>query len=187
MTKKALKIDADTMNMIVDSVLDRLRKKEAADTKARHKRLRANTKRLLNNYRALKCHCENAVYDADTLEEDGGYTFAEIIDIVNGSGGSSFKIESIRQSTVRTKIIIDHIDTMVDLYKAYCDTSQKEEDSRRYRVIYWLFLSDEPLTHAEVAKDEHITISTVYKDVDAAAERLTALIFGIDGLNRTAK
>ncbi|MCL2215418.1 MAG: hypothetical protein FWB91_00225 [Defluviitaleaceae bacterium] len=185
--EKTIKLDDASMKTIVAAVMDEVRKKETADFKFRQKRLRANTKRLLNNYRALKDHCEMAIYNADTLEEDGGYTFAEIIDMINGSGGSSFRIESIRQSTVRTRIIIDHIDTMIGLYKSYCDASLKEEDARRYRVIFHLFISETARTHAEIAEDEYVTTSTIYRDVDAAAEHLTALIFGIDGLNRTAK
>jgi hypothetical protein len=186
MSKKAQKIDDETMNIIVASVMDKLRKEEAANTNAKHKKLRANTRRLLQNYRALKSHCERAVYNADTFDEGNGYTFADIIDIINGGGGSSFKIESIRQSTVRTKIIIDHIDTMIDLYKSYCDHSRKEEEARRYRVIYWLFLSEEHRTFEEVALEEYVDKSTIYRDVEAAVERLSALIFGIDGLNRLA-
>jgi len=76
---------------------------------------------------------------------------------------------------------------MIDLYRAYCEHSHKEEDARRYRVIYWLFLSDEHRTLEEIAEDEYVDKSTIYRDVDAALERLTALIFGIDGLNRMGK
>ena len=187
MPRKVPKLDDATLEAIARLAVDKIRKEEAANVKARHKKIKGNTKRLLSNYRVLKIHCENAVYNADTFDEGDGYTFADILDIINGGGGSSFRIESIRQSTVRTKIIIDHIDTMINLYKVYCDSSQKIEDARRYRVIYWLYLSEEPSTHAEIAAEEHVDISTIYKDVDVAAERLTALMFGIDGLNRVAK
>lgn len=186
MSKKVHKIDDAMMDMIVGEVMERLRKEESVANKARHGKIKANTKRLLRNYRALKDHCERSVYNADTIDEGDGYTFADIIDLINGGGGSSFKIESIRQSTVRTRIIIDHIDTMINLYKVYCDTSPKEEDTRRYRVIYWLYISEEPRTHAEIAEDEYVAKSTIYNDAEVAIERLTALIFGIDGLNRTA-
>jgi len=187
MPKKVHTIDTETMDIIADMVLDKIRKKESAATKMRHGKLKANTRRLLRNYRALKDHCERSVYNADTIDEGDGYTFADIIDLINGGGGSSFKIESIRQSTVRTRIIIDHIDTMLNLYKAYCDNSQKEEDARRYRVIYWLYVAEASRTHDEIAVDEYTDIRTIYRDVDMAIERLTALIFGIDGINRTLK
>jgi len=177
------KLDSETLKEIVVFVKDTLREEEYTNASARHKRKLANTKTLLRNFRSLRKHCENAVYDADTIDEGGGYTFADILELINGPTIANLKVESIRQSAVRTRIIVDHIEIMLDLYRAYCDNSSKEEDKRRYRVIQGLFLSENPKTYVELAEEEYVGKSTIYNDVDVAVERLTALIFGIDGID----
>jgi hypothetical protein len=177
------KLDKETLQEIVLFVKDTIREEERSNASARHKRKIANTKILLRNFRSLRKHCENAVYDADTIDEGGGYTFADILELINGPTIANLKVESIRQSAVRTRIIVDHIEIMLDLFHAYCDNSPKEEDKRRYRVIQGLFLDDRPKTYIELAEEEYVGKSTIYNDVDIAVERLTALIFGIDGLD----
>ena len=176
----ALKLESAVLKEITNFVIDRLREEEASATKIRRDRRKACTKLLLRNYRSLVNHCESAIYDTESVDQGGGYTLADILESFNAD--ATLEIESIRQSAVRTRIIVDHIATMIDLYKIYCDRSPKDEDSRRYRVIYWMYLADEPRTVSELAEEEYLDKRTIYKDVDAAVERLTALIFGIDGL-----
>jgi len=170
---------------ITNFVIDRLREEEATAAKTKHDKRKANTKLLLRKYRSLVDHCESAIYDTESIDQGGGYTLADILESFNTD--ANLEIESIRQSAVRTRIIVDHIDMMIDLYKIYCDRSPKDEDSRRYRVIYWLYLADEPKTVSDLAKEEYLDKRTIYKDVDAAVERLTALLFGIDGLYLSKK
>ena len=183
--KTKYQIDADMLKDIVGFVKDTLREEEKTAAKARYDRRRASTKLLLRNYRSLIDHCESAIYDVSQV--DDSETLEEILEMMMGNRGGGFRIESIRTSAVRTRIILDHINTMLDLYQIYCTKSPKEEDARRYRVIYWLYLSDEPRTIPELAEDEHTDKRTIYRDIDNAVERLTALLFGIDGLNQLAE
>jgi len=187
MGKTAVKLDNDVLREITNIVIDRLREEEKAAAKARNDRRKANTKLLLRNYRSLVDHCESATYTASQVDTDDGYSLAEILELVNGNVSDRLKVESIRQSTIKTKIIIDHIDTMIDLYKTYCDRSPKEEDRRRYRVIYWLYLDHEPKTADELADEEYTEKRTIYRDISMAVEQLTAFIFGIDGINLLTK
>ena len=181
------KLTGDLLEAVVHLAIDKYRQEQEDDAKVRYDKRRASTKLLLRNYRSLKDHCENAVYDADTYDEGGGYTLSDILEMVNSSYAANLKINTIRESSVRTKIIIDHIDTMLDVYASRCERSSKKEDSRRYRVIYGLYLSKESRTRAELASEEYVDKSTIHRDVEEAVESLTALIFGIDGLDKWSK
>ena len=187
MAKQEVNINLESalLKTITNFVIDKYHEVASADAKSRYDKRKASTKLLLRNYRSLVEHCESAVYDTESIDQSGDYTLADILECLHSD--ANIEIESIRKSAVRTRIIIDHIDIMLDAYKLYCDRSARKEEERRYRVIYWLYLSDEPRTHVELAESEHVDKRTIYKDIDAAVERLTAMIFGIDGLNRSFK
>ena len=181
MTKETKnKLTPDMLKLIVNIVIDKLREEEDSESQKRYDRRRANTRILLRNYRSLTAHCDSAIYDAIQMNEDA--ELAEILSVMNGNTRESFRIESIRESVARTRLIIDHIDKMLDIYKTYCEKSSKIEDKRRYRVIYSLFISDITMTAEQIANDEHVELRTIYRDIEVAIERITALIFGIDGL-----
>jgi len=180
-----LKLEDAMLKQITHFVIDKLREEESAMAKSRYAKKKASTKLLMRNYRSLADHCESAIYDTESVDQGGGYTLADILDSLHAN--ANLEIESIRKSAVRTQIIMDHIDIMLEMYKTFCDRSPRFEDARRYRVIYYLYLSEEPRTHAELAEDEKVDKSTIYRDVDVAIERLTALIFGIDGLSQLFK
>ena len=54
---------------------------------------------------------------------------------------------------------------------------------RRYEVIWDMYMATDTLSVKEIAEKQHISKDTVYSDLRVAVERLTALIFGVDGLN----
>jgi len=128
------KLDAKMMEQITNFIIDRLRKEEAVASKERYNKKKANTKLLLRNYRSLVGHCENATYTAQHVGIDDGLSLAEILEYINGNVSDRLKIESIQQSVIKTKIILEHVDNMIDLYKIFCERSTKKEDMRRYRV-----------------------------------------------------
>lgn len=94
------------------------------------RRLR-NTKLLLKNYRAFKKHCTGAVYTDETGEHDGKKeeTALELLDMMLQRDNVAV-VEAIRTSCRRTKIIIRHIDAMLDLYKIYCEKSTDMSKNR---------------------------------------------------------
>lgn len=157
--------------------------REAEDQRkvAMDKRLR-NTKLLLKNFRELEAHSNSAVYELSKVQD--GDLF-DILDLMTrDSNDLDMQVESIKSSVGRTQLIVEHVREMLTLYKLACDRSDKPEDQRRYRTVERLYLLEEPWTAQEIAEDEGIDISTVYKDLNEAVRRLTALIFGIDGLYR---
>lgn len=93
-------------------------------------------------------------------------------------------IESIKRSATRTAVIVSHIETMFGLYAAYCDKSPNRDiEMRRYEVLWDMYMAEDTLSAKEVAEKQHVSKDTVYTDIRMATEKLTALIFGVDGLN----
>ena len=157
--------------------------REAEDQRrvAMDKRLR-NTKLLLKNFRELEAHSNNAVFEMSQVQD--GDLF-DILDLMTrDSTELDMQVESIKSSVGRTQLIVEHVREMLTIYKLSCDRSDKPEDKRRYRTIERLYLLEEPWSAQEIADKEGIDISTVYKDLNEAVRRLTALIFGVDGIYR---
>lgn len=145
------------------------------------RRLR-NTRLLLRNYRMFKAHAENAIYDAQDVDEDA----YDIIDLMSDRWQDSDAIvESIKQSVARTVTIVSHIDAMLHLYEVYCTQSGSAEELRRWVVINGLYIKEPPMTVKELANDNIVTERTIYRDIDVASERIAALIFGIDGIKKS--
>lgn len=143
------------------------------------RRLR-NTKLLLRNYHMLKEHAQNSVFGRTQMEESA----MDILESMMTMYDNEIVIESIKRSATRTAVIVSHIETMFRLYEAYCDKSQSREiDMRRYEVVWDMYMAEHVLTAKEIAEKQHMSKDTVYSDLRMAIEKLTALIFGVDGLN----
>ena len=153
------------------------RKKEQG--KRANRRLR-NTKLLLRNYHMLKEHAENSVFGRTQMEESA----MDILESMMSIYDNEVIIESIKRSATRTAVIVSHIETMFDLYAVYCDKAvNKHIEKRRYEVLWDMYMAEDTLSVKEVAKKQHVSRDTVYTDQRMAIEKLTALIFGVDGLN----
>lgn len=149
--------------------------KERADRRLR------NTKLLLRNYRMFKAHAENAVYNANDVDDDA----YDIIDLMSDRyRDSDALVESIQRSAARTATIVRHIDTMLKLYEAYCNSTGNPEEIRRWNVICGLYINDPPMTIKQLANAFVCTERTIYRDIDDACEKIAALIFGIDGVKK---
>ncbi len=152
------------------------RKKEQG--KRADRRLR-NTKLLLRNYHMLKEHAENSVFGRTQMEESA----IDILESMMSVYDNEVIIESIKRSATRTAIIVSHIEVMFGLYHSYCEhTSSREIDLRRYEVAWDMYMADKTLSAKEIAEKQNISTRNVYEDIKVATERLSALIFGVDGL-----
>lgn len=146
--------------------------REFADRKLR------NTKLLLRNYHMFRENMDNSVFGRSQMEESA----ADILDSMMNLYNDEIVVESIRRSATRTAIMVSHIETMVDIYQAYCFKSSNEIDMRRYEVLYDMYMADKLLTVKQIAKKQNISRETVYGDINIAIERISCLIFGVDGL-----
>lgn len=163
------------------TALETLDKEKRKEQQSRHDRRIRNTKLLLRNYRMFRAHVENAVFEASQLDENA----IDILDLMwDPANNSEAYVESIKNSVTRTAIIMRHVTDMLSLYETYCYRAGKPEDQRRYRVIEAMYISEDCPTVREIADSEGIDTRTVYKDIDTAVEKLSALVFGIDGLKR---
>lgn len=142
------------------------------------KRLR-NTKLLLRNYHMLKDHAGQSVFGRTQMEESA----LDILESMMSIYDNEVIIESIKRSATRTAVIVSHIETMFRLYYSYCDNSATRElDMRRYNTVWDAYMADTPLSVSEIAKKQHISKDSVYMDIRVSVEKLTSLIFGVDGL-----
>lgn len=152
------------------------RKKEHG--KRADRRLR-NTKLLLRNYHMMKEHAENSVFGRTQMEESA----IDILETMMSMYDNEVIIESIKRSATRTAVIVSHIETMFELYEAYCGNSTNREiEMRRYEVVWDMYMADNTLSAKEIANKQNISTRNVYEDIKVATERLSALIFGVDGL-----
>lgn len=142
------------------------------------RRLR-NTKLLLRNYRMLKEHAENSVFSRAQMEESA----FDILEVMMSSYDNDMVIDSIKNSAARTSIMVSHVETMIGLYAAFCEKSPNREiERRRYDVVWDMYMAEETLSAKEIAEKQNMSKENVYADLRVAVERLTALIFGVDGL-----
>ena len=93
-------------------------------------------------------------------------------------------MESIQKNYLATRIIMTHVNKMLDCYEIMCERSNRQDDKRHWRVLEGLYLSENYITAEQIAKQEHIDKRTVYKDIDVCAADLTALFFGVGGIER---
>lgn len=166
----------------VESYRKELERQQEQDGKARrerHHRVVNSAKMLLKNYRRFKKMTVSSVYGKDTSTNE---TLVELLELMQGIYRSGeLEVVSIKDRVARTELMIEHIDAMLDVYKKDCNRSP--EGQRRYRVIYWMYLSDdESKTAEDIAEMENVVVRTVFRDIKTAYEELAVLFFGIDGV-----
>lgn len=142
-----------------------------------------NTRMLIENYRLFKAHAEKALYSAQDI--DNNESVFDILALMSDKAFTAAEstAEAIKQSAVRTQIMVNHITAMLEIYRIWCERTGKAENMRQYRVICALYIDDTPMTVDEVAEKECVACRTVYRDIESALEVLSALIFGVDGLH----
>jgi hypothetical protein len=166
----------------VESYRKELERQQEQDGKARrerHHRVVNSAKMLLKNYRRFKKMIVSSVYGKDTSTNE---TLVELLELMQGIYRSGeLEVVSIKDRVARTELMIEHIDAMLEVYKKDCNRSP--EGQRRYRVIYWMYLSeDESKTAEDIAEMENVVVRTVFRDIKTAYEELAVLFFGIDGV-----
>jgi len=166
----------------VESYRKELERQQEQDGKARrepHHRAVNSAKMLLKNYRRFKKMTVSSVYGKDTSTNE---TLVELLELMQGIYRSGeLEVVSIKDRVARTELMIEHIDAMLEVYKKDCNRSP--EGQRRYRVIYWMYLSeDESKTAEDIAEMENVVVRTVFRDIKTAYEELAVLFFGIDGV-----
>ena len=162
-----------------DTAIDKYKSEQEAHRKSISDRKFKNTKLLLRQYRSLRDYAENAVYGTEQLED------FNIIELMSGvTDADKFKVQSVQNQVAYTKTIMQHVETMLHIYKMKCTSSGKDEVCRRWRVIECMYLTGDSRPEiSSIAANEMIDGRTVYKDIDKACDELSNLIFGLDLTN----
>lgn len=177
------KADKDVVRIAAEAgakaAIDRWEKEKAKTASERADRRLYNTRILLQNYRRFREHAVNAVFQVDQLDE----SVFDILDLMERHTNNVF-IDSIKNSVARTAMLVKHIDTMLGLYRVYCEGSSKPEDARRWRVIKGRYIDTAEKTVLDLADQECVADRTIRRDIEEACEHLAALFFGIDGIRK---
>ena len=142
-----------------------------------------NTKLLLRNYRRLNAYYQNAIFSIEDAEE-ADESFEDIMRSMGRPADEEIFVESIQKNYLATRIIMTHVNKMLECYQIMCERSNRQDDKRHWRVLEEMYLSDNYTTAEQIARQEHIDKRTVYKDIDVCAADLTALFFGVGGIER---
>ena len=181
---KKYMIDEEQLNVIYETAaragVEAYREEHEKAECERASRVLNNAKTLITNYRRFKDMCEKSVYDKNTTAD---MDLKDVLELMSGNfRDKDFTVLSIKEKVSRTKMIMEHVDSMLEVYRKHCEMSPDPEEMRRYRVIEKMYLAEEPWKPADIADEEAITVSTVYRDIDKACRKLAVLFFGIDGV-----
>lgn len=161
------------------TALDVYAKQKDKEKKKRIDRRLRDTKRLMRSYREIKVHAGDAITSLSEVVTEDYEFFKNLME-----EGDNIDVSAIVRSKARSAIMLTHIDAMLQAYEIISYNSKKPEDQRRYRVLQSMYLKDEPVPVSEIAEEENIDTRTVYKDIDAACEKMSALLFGIQWIER---
>lgn len=163
---------AEVAEIAARVAIEFVQKEQDKQRKSQRDRRLRNTRLLLKNYRRFAVHAVNL---KDELDELNILEQADMLD-------QDFAIESIKRSKERTLAIVKFVDQMLKVYRLLCESTGRAEDMRRYDTVYQMYISEEKKTADEIAECHSVDRSTVFRDIKAATNALTALFFGVDGV-----
>ena len=147
----------------------------------RTEKVRNSAKILVQHYRKLKKMKDTSVYDTDTVTD---LTLSGIFDyILNECRKEEFEITSTKKNMLITGMLLNHVDRQLENYKNECEKSNIPDVKRRYRIIEMMYLQNIPMKPDEVAEVENIEKTSVYRTLEKAYDDLTALFFGVEGID----
>lgn len=145
-------------------------------------RLLYRTKTLLERYTQLNEYAQNSVYTLERAEEvNEGIADLEVLTKF-GIFDDDKTLHNLKRSVVTVNMVMAHVNTMLEVYRKECESSASKVKQRQYRVIEYLYLSENKLNTKEIAELEGEDVRTIQNDAKQAREDLTALIFGLDGV-----
>ena len=122
-----------------------------------------HVKRLLRNYRSMRCYSRNAVFSHEGLPE-----LLQLIDLENVNMGN-LKITSIEQNKALVDKILTKIDSIIEIYKRMC------EEEIYHALLYETYLSKYKNTAVKISLDNYISEKTYFRYMDEIINQLTYL------------
>lgn len=155
--------------------------RQAVLASERTEKVRNSAKTLVQHYRKLKKMKDTSIYDTDTVTD---LTLSGIFDhILDECRKEEFELTSTKKNMLITGMLLNHVDTQLENYRRECEQSSIPDVQRRYRVIEMMYLQNNPMKPDEIAERENIEKTSVYRTLEKAYDDLTALFFGIEGLD----
>ena len=184
----------ETATATANSIYRKIREERDRERDTLFDKRKYNTKLLLEHYRLFKEHAEYSIFDISTFDEDQ----MSVIDILDSMlqtavGKGEIAVESIKNSAVRTNIILNHINAMLDVYEAICHKDSKPEAERKWDALSTIYIKPIPDGKAkmelyeELADKYFVTDRQIRRDIEDAMISLTALMFGVDGISRNER
>lgn len=133
---------------------------------------------LFENYRGFKALTKNAVFSMDDIYTDDMDMMCELM---WETGKPEVIAQAILSSTIRTKIIVAHIDTAIAAYSEVCKNTSPEA-LRRCRCLKMRYINDMPMCAEDIAAAEAVDTSTVRRDIARAKSEIMPFLFGIDAV-----
>lgn len=89
-------------------------------------------------------------------------------------------VSSIKQTTQRTLVMIRYLDQALDTLEFICGQEDAASGNKQFDILQARYVDGQKI--AEIAVDFGMNERSVYKVIDAAAERLSVILFGVYGL-----
>lgn len=171
--KQIIELAAEKAAKVTLETLKQQKKKEREER--RDWRLR-NTRLLLENLQRFKDHAHQSVFDVrkvlESSQNDPQGVYSQQL-----SNRQEIYLEGLAISAGRTETLVEQTESMLDLYRLQCEKGGVEKQ-RRYRVLKAYSLDGKD--YQEIMEEEDISKSTVFRDIEAAIEELSIMLFGID-------
>ena len=120
----------------------------------------------IDNIFLLKC-----MSSKKEIEE---FSFKYCIAMMEGRESKVDKIvEEEMNSNIRTYIQLRKINDALKSFKQSCSNSKSEERQRQYRALEYRYILDDKKTVEEIAEMEHVSTTTVTRDINIAIARFT--------------
>ena len=174
MKNQATISEAELIDRVTKATLEYTNRLKVISVKSRNDRRLRNTRLLLEHYNHLKDHIDKAIYKCGAID------FLDDIDNLD----EVIYINSIKNSVTRTNTIMSHVRAMLEIYQIYCEKNGDIE-KRRNRVLRQYYFDNMKL--GDIAMTEDVDERTCLRDLRAAEDRLSALIFGIDSIHEMSE
>ena len=154
---------------------------EAEDRKrAREESKARKAKRLLASYRRIKATLDDTVMFTEDEMMELGWKFLQ--DLMGSADSVVTKTEaeiSAMEAKRRQDMYgVQCVERAVEYYRKECEKSGNQENMRRYREVWALYMQERPATIEEVAQLENVSKNTVYRDLDIACEAISIYMLG---------
>lgn len=154
---------------IINKTIYEYEKKKAIETK---NKVLHNVKILLKHYPDLKAHAENAITDIQECIEFNNSSYLNFEEI------DEIYIENLKRSRGKTIIMINHIDSCLEILKSKCKKEYK--GTRKYKAFESYYLEGKKME--DIGEELKTTKQNVSKWIKSLEESLSSIMFGVDGV-----